>query len=133
VRRKEKQEQFSKQPENKRGRAVQKAWSWLSVGLRHVEPIIMQREPIVLNQIVVAPELCEIVAAFVRTSAEQLAVHRMYIEAIGTDCQPIANVVRIRAATTTIECKMVGGMLGEAPVADEFCRQAIVAPVGGNR
>ena len=32
------------------------------------------------------------VPAFVRTSAEQLAVHLMYIEAIGPDCQPLVLV-----------------------------------------
>jgi len=63
----------------------------------------MQREPIVLNQIVVAPELYEIVASH---------VHRSYRDSL----QPIANVV--------------GGMLGQAPVADEFCGQAIVARMG---
>jgi hypothetical protein len=46
--------------------AVQKGSSRLSVGLGYVEAILKQREPIVLNQIVVAPELCEIIAAFVR-------------------------------------------------------------------
>src|SRR6266536_5978328 len=95
-------------------------------------PIVEQREAIVLNQIVVAPELGEIVAAFVRASNEHLTMHLVYVEAIGIDCQPIINVVGIRAATATIECQMVGGMLGEAPVADEFCRQAIVARVGAD-
>ena len=46
---------------------------------------------------------------------------------------PTVNVVGIRAATATIECQMVSGMLGEAPVADEFCRQPIVARVGAGR
>src|SRR5262249_43914854 len=54
-------------------------------------------------------------------------------QAIGIDCQPIINVVGIRAATAMIECQMVSGMLGEAPVADEFCRQLIVARVGADR
>jgi len=57
-------------------------------------------------------------------------MHLGCVEAIGTDCQPIVNVLGIRAATATIECQMVGGMLGQAPVADEFCRQPIVARVG---
>jgi hypothetical protein len=59
-------------------------------------------------------------------------MHLVYVEAIGIDCQPIINVVGIGAATATIECQMVGGMLGEAPVADEFCRQPIVARVGAD-
>jgi hypothetical protein len=57
----------------------------------------------------------------------------VYVETIGTDCQPVLNVVGIRAATATVECQMVGGMLGEAPVADEYCRQPIVARVGADR
>ena len=96
-------------------------------------PIVEQREPIVLNQIVVTPELCEIVAAFVRAGNEHLAIHLVYVETIGTDCQPVLNVVGIRAATATVECQLVGGMLGEAPVADEYCRQPIVARVGADR
>jgi hypothetical protein len=107
--------------------------SRFSVGLGYVEAILKQREPIVLNQIVVAPKLCEIIAAFVRTSNEHLAMHLVYVETIGTDCQPVVNVAVIRAATATIECQMVGGMLGEAPVADEYCRQAIIARVGADR
>jgi hypothetical protein len=95
--------------------------SRLCVALRYVKQIVEQREPIVLNQIVVAPELCEIVAAFVCASDEELAMHLVYVEAIGTDCQPIVNV-GIRASTATIECQTVGGMLGEAPVPNEFCR-----------
>src|SRR5262249_45192998 len=106
--------------------------SRFSVGLGYVEAILKQREPIVLNQIVVAPKLREIIAAFVRTSAEQHAVYLMYIEAIGPDCQPLV-LVGIRAPTTTIECQMVGGMLGQAPVADEFCRQPILARMGADR
>jgi hypothetical protein len=74
----------------------------------------MQREPIVLNQIVVAPELYEIVASH---------VHRSYRDSL----QPIANVVATRAASTPVECQMVGGMLRQAPVADEFRVRAIVA------
>jgi len=54
------------------------------------------------------------------------------LAAISVDCQPIVNVVGIRVATATIECQMVGGMLGQAPVADEFCWQAIVARVGAD-
>ena len=77
--------------------------SRLCVGLRYVKPIVEQREPIVLNQIVVAPELGEIVAAFVRASIEHLTMHLVYVEAIGTNCQPILYVVGIRTATATIE------------------------------
>jgi hypothetical protein len=106
--------------------------SRFSVGLGYVEAILKQREPIVLNQIVVAPKLREIIAAFVRASAEQHAVHLMYIEAIGPDCQPLV-LVGIRAPTTTIECQMIGCMLGQAPVADEFRRQAIVARMGAEK
>jgi hypothetical protein len=113
--------------------AVQKGGSRLSVGPGYVEAILKQREPIVLNQIVVALELREMVAAFIRASDEHLAMHLVCVEAVGPDCQPIVNVVRIRAATTTIECQMVGGMLGQALVADEFCRQAIVARMGTDR
>ena len=69
------------------------------------------------------------VPAFVRTSAEQHAVHLMYIEAIGPDCQPLV-LVGIRAPTATIECQMIGCMLGQAPVADEFRWQTIVARMG---
>jgi hypothetical protein len=39
-------------------------------------------------------------------------MHLVYVEAIGIDCQPIINIVGIRAATARIECQMVGGMLG---------------------
>ena len=60
-------------------------------------------------------------------------MHLVYVEAIGTDCQPIINVVGIGAATATIEGQMVRCMLGEAPVADEICRQSIIAPVGADR
>jgi hypothetical protein len=73
-----------------------------------------------LNQIFVAPKLCEIVAAFVRASDEHLAMHLRCVEVIGTDCQPIITVVGIRAATAAIEGQMVGGMLGQAPVPDKF-------------
>jgi len=59
-------------------------------------------------------------------------MHLVYVEAIEIDCQPIINVVGIRAATATIECQMVGGMGGEAPVANKFCRQLIVARVGAD-
>ena len=69
-------------------------------------PIVEQREPIVLNQIVVAPELCDIVAAFVRASDEQLAMHLVYVETIRINCEPIVKV-GICAATATIECQMV--------------------------
>ena len=60
-------------------------------------------------------------------------MHFVYVEAIGIDCQPIINVGGIGAATATIECQMVGSMLGEAPVANEICRQPIVARVGAYR
>src|SRR5205085_4383660 len=79
-------------------RCCKLAMSRLCVALRYVKPIVEQRQPIVLNQIVVAPELCEIVAAFVCASDEELAMHLVYVEAIGTDCQPIVNV-GIRAST----------------------------------
>ncbi len=47
---------------------------------------------------------------------------------------PGSTTTRVPTATTaTIECQMVGGMLGEAPVADEYCRQAIIARVGADR
>jgi len=72
-------------------------------------------------------------AAFARASNEHLTMHLVYVEAIEIDCQPIINVVGIRAATATIECQMVGGMGGEAPVANKFCRQLIVARVGADR
>jgi signal transduction histidine kinase len=78
-----------------------------------------------LNQIFVAPKLCEIAAAFVRASDEHLAMHLGGVEAIGTDCKPIVNVVEIRAATANARWS--------APVADEFCRQAVVARVGALR
>src|SRR5262249_16119202 len=68
-------------------------------------------------------------------SSEQRAPYNAsrVCEAIGIDCQPIINVVQIEAATATIEGQMVGGMLGEAPVADEICRQSIIARVGADR
>jgi hypothetical protein len=59
-------------------------------------------------------------------------MHLVYVETIGTDCQPLV-LVGIRAPTATVECQMVGGMLGEAPIADEYCRQPIVARVGADR
>jgi hypothetical protein len=42
------------------------------------------------------------------------------LAAMSVDCQPIVNVVGIRVATATIECQMVGGMLGQALVAVNF-------------
>src|SRR4029077_6696149 len=98
--------------------------SRLCARLRYVKPIVEQREPIVPNHIVVAPEFGEIVAAFIRASNEHLTMHLVYVEAIGIDCQPFINVVGISAATATIEGQMVGSMLAEAPVADEICRQS---------
>jgi hypothetical protein len=103
--------------------------SRLCVRLPYVKPIVEQREPTIPNHIVVAPEFGEIVAALFRANNEELTMHLMYVEAIEIDCQPIINVIGIGAATATIEYQMVGGMLGEAPVADEICQQPIVARV----
>jgi hypothetical protein len=70
---------------------------------------------------------------FVRASNDHLTMHLVYVEAIGIDCQPIFNVVGIGTATAAIEGEMIGGMLGEAPVANEMFRQPIVTRVDPDR
>jgi hypothetical protein len=104
--------EYRKVPEKGRAEAWRHAGStssvwWresrLCVRLRYVKPIVEEREPIVLNQIVVAPELSQIVAPIVQARNEHLTMHLVYVKTIGIDCQPIINVVGIGAAPATVE------------------------------